>query len=445
MKKFIECESVLLAFLVTIIIFFSTRSMPIYAEPGDGILPMKARAEIIDQLLATRLQKLPAKLMRREGIAMWVLIAREYNEDPVVKTMLPGTAFAARRRTILVFVDEGVDGVNGYAVSRYGVGDFFKPVWNPDEEKDQWRALADLSAEKNPINIGINVSTTFALADGLTHSEYTSFVSALPVNYKEKVVIAEKLAVSWLETRTDEEMAVYPFIVKIAHDIIAEGFSNKVVTPGVTTTDDVRWWYRDRIKALRLQTWFHPSVSLQRAGSEATEGKILAGDLLHVDFGIIYLRLNTDTQQHAYVLRPGELQVPGGLVAGLKTSNRLQDILVSKFKVGRTGNEVLKAARVQALDEGIRPSIYTHPIGYHGHAAGPTIGMWDNQGDTVGRGDYPMYANTAYSIELNTMVSVPEWGGQDVKFKLEEDAFFDGKKTRYIDGRQQEFLLIKSN
>ena len=176
-----------------------------------------------------------------------------------------------------------------------------------------------------------------------------------------------------------------------------------------------------------------------------TKGKILPGDLLHVDFGIIYLRLNTDTQQHAYVLRSGETQAPAGLVAGLKTSNRLQDILISKFKVGRTGNQILKAARLQALDEGMRPSIYTHPIGYHGHAAGPIIGMWDNQGDTVGRGDYPMYANTAYSIELNTTVSVPEWGGQDVKFKLEEDAFFDGKNTGYIDGRQQAFLLIKSD
>jgi len=445
MPKILESKRILPAALVAIALTIPTFFKPIYGATGDGILPMKERAEVVDQLLATRLQTLPAKLMRREGIAMWVLIAREYNEDPVVKTMLPGTAFAARRRTILVFVDEGTSGVKGYAVSRYGVGDFFKPVWNPEEQSDQWQALADFIAEKNPNNIGINVSPTFALADGLTHGEHTGFMSALPRQYKNKVVSAEKLAVSWLETRTDEEMAVYPSIVKIAHDIIAEGFSNKVVTPGVTTTDDVRWWYRDRIKELRLQTWFHPSVGIQRAGSEVTKGEIQPGDLLHVDFGITYLRLNTDTQQHAYVLRPGESQVPAGLVAGLKTSNRLQDILVSKFKVGRTGNEILRAARLQALDEGMLPSIYTHPIGYHGHAAGPTIGMWDNQGDTVGRGDYPMYENTAYSIELNTTVSVPEWGGQNVKFKLEEDAFFDGKSTSYIDGRQQEFLLIRSD
>ena len=171
----------------------------------------------------------------------------------------------------------------------------------------------------------------------------------------------------------------------------------------------------------------------------------MAGDLLHVDFGITYLRLNTDTQQHAYVLRDGELKAPDGLINGLKTSNRLQDILTENFIVGRTGNEILRLARQQALEEDIRPSIYTHPIGYHGHGAGPTIGMWDNQGDTVGKGDYPLYPHTAYSIELNSTVSVPEWDGQDVRFKLEEDAYFDGNKTTYIDGRQLEIILIPSH
>ncbi|PCJ27496.1 MAG: Xaa-Pro aminopeptidase [SAR86 cluster bacterium] len=427
----------------------------IQADTGDSILPMKQRAETIDRFLVARFESLPAKLMRREGIAMWILVAREYNEDPVVMTMLPGDAHAARRRTILVFMDEGAEGVKGYAVSRYGVGDFFKPVWNPEEQPDQWKALSELISEKNPANIAINTSSDFALADGLTQGEYVGLMGALTNEQKNRVQSAENLAISWLEARTAEEMAIYPSIVEIAHDIIEEGFSNEVITPGVTTTDDVMWWYRDRIRELRLVTWFHPSVSIQRADGAEKEfidlftdtdrdGVILPGDLLHVDFGITYLRLNTDTQQHAYVLRPGESNAPAGLLAGLKTSNRLQDILTENFKAGRTGNEILRAARAQAIDEDIRPSIYTHPIGYHGHGAGPTIGMWDNQNDTVGKGDFPMHENTAYSIELNATVSVPEWGGQDVRFMLEEDAYFDGQTSRYIDGRQEEFILIES-
>jgi len=241
-------------------------------------------------------------------------------------------------------------------------------------------------------------------------------------------------------------MELYPSIVEIAHDIIAEGFSNTIIAPGETTTEEVRWWYRDRIRELRLLAWFHPSVSIQREQKNTElQGVILPGDLLHVDFGINYLRLNTDTQQHAYVLNHGESEAPYGLRAGLATSNRLQDILTENFVLGRTGNEILRSARAQGIEEGIRPSIYTHPIGYHGHGAGPTIGMWDNQEDTVGRGDYPLYENTAHSIELNSTVSIPEWGGQDVRFKLEEDAFFDGKNIYYIDGRQEELILISSD
>ena len=417
-----------------------------FAATGDSILSMKERAETIDRLLAVRLETLPAKLMRREGIHMWVLVAREYNEDPVVMTMLPGDAHSARRRTILVFADEGTDGVKGYAVSRYAVGDYFQARWDPDEQTDQWQALADLITEKNPTTIGINVSSDFALADGLTHGEYEGLFGALSDEQESRIVSAEKLAIAWLETRTEEEMELYPSIVEIAHNIIAEGFSNNVITPGETTTEEVKWWYRDRIRELRLLAWFHPSVSIQREQQNTElQGVILPGDLLHVDFGITYLRLNTDTQQHAYVLKHGESEAPAGLRAGLATSNRLQDILTENFVLGRTGNEILRSARAQGIEEDIRPSIYTHPIGYHGHGAGPTIGMWDNQGGTVGRGDYPLYENTAHSIELNSTVTIPEWGGQEVRFKLEEDAFFDGKNTYYIDGRQEELILISSD
>lgn len=434
----------LTSFLISLLISFNVSSA--FAATGDSILSMKARADVVDRLLSIRLKNLPVKLMRREGIDMWILIAREYNEDPVVMTMLPGTAHSARRRTILVFADEGSDGVKGYAVSRYAVGDYFQAKWDPDEQIDQWKALADLITEKNPSTIGINVSSDFALADGLTHGEFEGLTAALSDEQESKIVSAEKLAVAWLETRTEEEMEFYSSIVGIAHDIIAEGFSNNVITPGQTTTEDVKWWYRDRIRELRLLAWFHPSVSIQREQENSDlQGVILPGDLLHVDFGITYLRLNTDTQQHAYVLKNGESKAPAGLIAGLATSNRLQDILTESFVLGRTGNEILRIARAQAIEEDIRPSIYTHPIGYHGHGAGPTIGMWDNQGDTVGRGDYPLYENTAHSIELNSTVSIPEWGGQDVRFKLEEDAFFGGKNTYYIDGRQEELILISSD
>lgn len=417
-----------------------------------NILPLRERAALQDQWLAHRLDTIVPRLMRENGVDLWVLIAREYNEDPVLATMLPADWLrTARRRTMLVFHDPG-DGapVERLAVSRYSVGQFFESAWNPEEQPDQWRRLREIIVERDPERIGVNVSPDFALADGLAGSEMNMLQSAMPREFRSRQVSAEKLAIGWLETRTEPEMAVYPQIGRIAHEIIGEALSNRVIQPGVTTTKDVEWWCRERVAELKLDTWFHPSVSVQRREQksdfvdlfENQNDVIQPGDLVHIDFGIDYLGLCTDTQQMAYVLRPGETAPPEGLVEAFKVGNEMQDILTGQFKAGRTGNEILKGALDEAASRGITASVYTHPLGYHGHAAGPTIGLWDQQGGVPGRGDYPLNANTCHSIELNVEVDIPEWDGQTVRIMLEEDAYFDGEETRYIDGRQTELLTV---
>lgn len=423
----------------------------VLSQSPPVILDMQTRAEVQNNWLHYRLDNVVPELMRREGIDMWVIIAREYNEDPVITSMLPATWQSARRRTILVFFDQG-ETVERLAVARYDIGEFFKTAWNKEEQPDQWRRLAEVITERDPDQIALNYSPTFGLADGISHTQYEEFSSSLSQKYRNRIVSGENLAIGWLETRTEPEMQVYPLICRIAHDVIAEGFSEAVIQPGVTTTEDVEWWYRERIRDLNLTAWFHPSVSVQRqeepeAGFLQNFSKrpasniIRPGDLLHVDFGISYLGLSTDTQQHAYVLKHGETDAPEGLHEALKTGNRLQDILTHNYETGLTGNDILKASLEQANAEGIRPSIYTHPIGVHGHGAGPTIGLWDQQEGVPGKGDYPLYPNTAYSIELNATVNVPEWD-KDIRIMLEEDAFFDGEEVRYIDGRQTELWLI---
>jgi Xaa-Pro aminopeptidase len=410
---------------------------------------MQERAEVMDQWLDHRLDTIMPQLMRENDIDMWVLISREYNEDPVLLTMLPATWQTARRRTMMVFHDNGKS-VERIAVARYDIGSLFKSVWDKEQQPDQWQRLAEIIEERDPDQIGINTSKTFALADGLPHTEYKLLKKALPRKYERRLVSAQPLAIGWLETRSEPEMAVYPQIVRTAHHIIAQGFSEKVIQPGVTTTEDVQWWYRDRIRELKLTAWFHPSVSVQRKEDPEHSGDfsskegatvIKPGDLIHVDFGITYLGLNTDTQQHAYVLRAGESKAPQGLRDALAKGNELQDFLTSAFETGLSGNEILKEALTNAKETGLRPSIYTHPIGYHGHAAGPTIGLWDQQDGVPGAGDYKLRPNTAYSIELNVTEHIPEWD-KDVRIMLEEDAFFDGDTVRYIDGRQKELWVI---
>lgn len=421
-----------------------------------AILPLRKQAEVIDRLFEEKIKMVLPELMQREEIDMWIVMAREYNEDPVIRTMLPAIWHAARRRTILVMYDPGNgEDIETMAVARYDVGTVFEKSWDKEKQPDQWLGLKEIIEERQPSKIGLNMSDYYGQADGITHSEYQAFYNSLSKKYRSRIVSAEKLAVGWIETRTQSEMDIYQQIVKIAHEIIAEGFSDRVIQPGVTSTEDVVWWYRERIKALKLDTWFHPSVSVQRADAEKFEhlrtfdkrpaqNVIQPGDLLHVDFGITYLRLNTDTQQHAYILRTGETDAPEYLKKALENGNRLQDIFTSKFKVGKTGNEVLAESRAQAINEGIKPSIYTHPIGYYGHAAGTTLGMWDSQGGVAYTGDYPLHANTAYSIELNAGTYIEEWG-KEVRIMLEEDAFFNGETVEYINGRQKRLLLIPRN
>ncbi|MFZ9044546.1 MAG: M24 family metallopeptidase [Cyclobacteriaceae bacterium] len=416
-------------------------------------LDMRARAAVIDNWLVERVETVLPELMERTGIDMWLMIAREYNEDPVMKTMLPATWQSARRTTMLVIYDPGGDKpLETLAMARYDVGEMFKKSWDKETQPNQWQALADLIAEKDPKKIGINKSPNFALADGLSASHFEMLEEALADKYKKRLVNAEKLAVGWLETRTPSEMTVYQNIVRMAHQIISEGFSEQVIQPGITSTNDVMWWYRDRIRALGFTAWFHPSVAIQRKDPDSSEHMrsfssrpekqvIQQGDLLHVDFGITYLRLNTDTQQHAYVLKPGETEAPEYLVDAFAKGNRVQDILTDNFVTGRSGNDILLKSLKQGKAEGLKPTIYTHPIGFHGHGAGPTIGLWDQQGGVPVRGDYPLYPNTAYSIELNNAIYIEDWG-KEIRIMLEEDAYFDGDKVRYIDGRQTEIMTI---
>jgi hypothetical protein len=405
------------------------------------ILSQRDQAKVIDEILDDRLKNLLPKLMRREGFDMWVIISREYNEDPVIKTMLPATWMAARRTTMLLVFDKGADNEIEYlAVARYDVGKTFKRAWNPEKQPDQWAQLGKIITERKPKKIGVNISSSYGHADGISANDYQVFLKTLPQEIQKNVASSEPLAVSWLETRSEKEMMTYPQICRIAHEIIAEGFSDRVIQPGVTTTEDVVWWYREKIKALKLDTWFHPSVEIQRMGADDSN-VIVPGDLLHVDFGITYLRLNTDTQQHAYVLKAGETDAPEFLRNAFKLGNKLQDILTGNFKAGKTGNQILADSRKQAIDRGITPSIYTHPIGYHGHAAGTTIGMWDMQSGVPFTGEYPMHLNTGYSIELNATVFITEWK-KEIRMMLEEDGYFDETGFRYIDGRQTDLILI---
>ncbi len=419
--------------------------------PG-AVLAERARVAPVNRMLRDRLEHLLPRLMRAAGIDLWLVINREYAEDPVYLTLVPEPVFAARRTTMLVFHDRGIEhGVERLTVSRYGLGELYTSAWEGGDLDEQWARLAEIVAERDPRRIGIDTSRHWPVADGLTASLRDRLLEVLGAELGERVVSAEELVVRWIETRSAGELEIYPQAVSLARGVISEAFSERVITPGVTTTDDVAWFIRERFTELGLPIWFMPYVNAQRSDGACEretafcgeDGIIRRGDVLHTDVGICYLRLCTDTQEMGYVLRAGETGVPAGLERALAIGNRWQDLLTAAFVTGRTGNEILAAARRAAEAEGIDASIYTHPLGFFGHAPGPTIGMWDNQEPTEVRGDWPLHADTAYAVEGNVKVQVAEWHDQWVQIKLEQSAIFDGDKVVYLAGRQTQWHVVR--
>ena len=421
-------------------------------ERMPSVLPQRDRVDTVNRILADRLDNLLPRLMRETGIDMWLVLNREYAEDPVYFSLVPEPVFAARRTTMLVFFDRGNDaGVERLTVSRYPLKNLYEAAWEGGDLDEQWTRLAEVIAERDPQQIAINSSRDWPLADGLTAGLTARLHEALADKYVKRIVPAESLVIRWLETRTAMELEVYPQIVAIARRVIAEAFSDRVITLGATRTADIAWFIRQRFHDLGLDPWFQPYVNVQRRG-EITEQDapfygdadtlIQRGDVLHTDVGICYLRLCTDTQEMGYVLRAGENEVPAGLQDALRVGNHWQDILAGAFVTGRTGNEILATTLELSQQAGIVASVYTHPLGFFGHAAGPTIGMWDNQGPTPIRGDWKLAPMTGYAIEGNIKTAVPEWDDQWVQIKLEQSAVFIGDIVQYLAGRQTRWHVI---
>ena len=436
-------RSLFRAFALTLVV----TGAPAPVRGADEALPPikthRQQADAVRGFITQRFERLLPGLMRRHGIDMWLVVTREYNDDPVFRSMAPLTAYASRRRTILVFHDRGPErGVERLSIGRFDYDRLYTVV--PTHNDGQWSGLRQLLDERRPKAIGINTSRTFAHADGLSHTEHEALVAAIGPEHEKRVRSAEPLAVDWLERKLPEETAAYRDAMAIAHGIIREAFSRKVITPGVTTTDDVAWWMRQRVAELGLGQWFQPTVDIQRAGQRPPDDHVIQpGDLLHCDFGIVYFGFATDTQHNAYVLRPGETEAPAGLREGQRRGTRLQDIVLSHARVGVTGNAALAASLAQGRAEQLTPVIYCHPVGFHGHGAGPHIGMTDYQDGLPGMGDYGFQAGTWHSIELSVSHPVPEWGGQAVRFALEEDAELTADGWRWILGRQDELILVR--
>ena len=435
---------------------------PLTVTANRPLGTLREQAALQQQWLQYRLDSVLPRLMRQHGVEMWIVAMREYNEDPVFWSLVSPTTMFARRRTIYVFTDRGPSpgggverlalggGSQGGVYDAYTARDTVDPSIGRRPElvgQGQWDLLTRVVRERDPKTIAVDISQTHAFSDGLSAGEWEQLSQSLPEAYRSRVVHAERLALDYQSIRAPGMMPVYKRMMEVVWTVIDTAFSNKVIVPGKTTTNDVVWWMRQRVNDLGLGTWFHTDVDVQRRGQDLSgldTVVIQRGDVLHCDFGITALGLNTDTQHMGYVLRDGERDAPAGLKRALQNSNRLQDLLLAEMRPGRSGNDVLASTLAAMRAAGINGTVYTHPIGDRGHGAGPLIGLWDHQEGVPGRGDVPLLPGTWFSIELQATTPVPEWGGQLVRSAQEEDAELgaDGA-MRWILRRQTAFHIVR--
>ncbi len=410
-----------------------------------NIVPRRERREIKREILEWRMEHMLPTMMEETGIDMWIIIDQEDNLDPVSWTLVGGMPGQSAAR-FLVLYNKG----NNHGVERIRGG---------------FERIHQIVEERNPETIGINVSQTWRHADGLSVSNKDRLEEALG-NYASRLVSAENLVVEWRLTRSTQELTLFRYVSGITHDLVAEAFSNKVIVPDVTTTNDVAWAIRQKITDIGVYDGFFPTITLQRSDEDISkyddpadyfridipprnllESVIRRGDIISADWGITYLGLFTDVQQVSYVLRKGEDDVPEGLKEALRRGNRLQDILAGEFRTDRTGNEILFATLEKANVENLRPEVYSHPVGYHGHEAGPSIGRegaFDDDGNQLPTrgGDYPMRYNLVHSMELDITYALPEWNGKAVRIVLEEEAAYTKEGINWLDGRQTQWYII---
>lgn len=422
---------------------------------APSLLTVRQRAAFVNGVTRQRLDRLLPEMMRQAGFDMWIIACNEDALDPVFETMMPYANWCPITQILVLFDGGPAGGVERLNVSRTDTQGFFRNVWDAaawDAEagESQWACLGRVVRERDPRRIGINVGEVQWAAGALSAVLKERVVSALGPDLAARLASAEPLATLWLETLLDEEVEIMERAAAVSRSLIAEMFSSRVVTPGVTTVDDLRFFYWQKAADLGLGLAFYPFISIRSRDPEvlARFGKedavLRPGDFIHCDVGVKYMRWNSDHQEVAYVLKPGETDAPEPLRRLMAEANRLQDVYCGEFKTGLTGNEILGNVLARARALGIPgPKVYSHSLGYCLHEPGPLIGLPWEQVDNPGRGEVRLVPMSCFTAEMSVSAPVPEWGGRDVRMPLEQDIVFTGSAVHFLAGRQTAFHLIR--
>lgn len=412
----------------------------------------KRRWEYLNQIRREKFDLVLPEVMRENGIDMWITVGREGYEEPLSVDF--GDPYMGDIG-YFIFTDRGGDrieraalAISDYLVTQSGAYDIVTGEYD----------LREFVAERDPQTIALNYSEHIAAADGLTHTYYQKLVEILGEPYVSRFVSSEKLVSDYRSRRVASEIAVFARAGELSRTIAERALSNEVITPGVTTLEDVAWWMNERLRENNLESSFGmPSVYLQNPGVDPSVSSariIQRGDVIAIDWGVGYMNFFTDLKRVAYVLKEGETAIPAGLQKAFDNARAVRDILKANIKAGRRADETeallnrkIEEAGFSVMATFNQPSddpekidviIGCHSVGNVGHGSGPSIAWFHPK-----RASFEIRETNLFSIELFAYTSVPEWGGGKVRIPLEDDAIVTHRGVEWLYPVNNRMLVIK--
>ena len=391
------------------------------------------------------------EVMRENNIDMWIIMNREGRFDPLYPDMGEGYVNSTG---YYVFTDRGGDrieraalGISGYLLKEGGAYDYFGSELE----------LKEFVAERDPKRIGLNYSKAIGGADGLSYSGYLELAELLGEEYQKRFVSAEKLVSDFRSRRVASEIAVFGEACDIAYQITEKALSNEVVTPGITTLEDVAWWMKEQLFKHNLESSFGmPSVyvtGVRGIIALSSDRIIQRGDVIMIDWGVGLMNMYTDMKRMAYVLQEGETEVPAGIQNAFDQAVIVRDIIKKTIKPGVTAKQAEEAVYEALTAKGFNKmkgfNQYTegdvtdviigcHSVGNWGHGVGPSIAFFNPV-----RLGFEIKPSNLLSIELFAYTKVPEWGGKKLRVPLEDDAIVTTRGVEWLYPINPRVLVIK--
>jgi Xaa-Pro aminopeptidase len=378
-------------------------------------------------------------ILEEQGIDCWLTFARETTEtpDPVMDLIVGHdvtwqSAFIVTRDGKRIAIVGGPDGGLITQAGLYATLHTYDASVTP--------VLRAVMRELDPKQIAINYSVGDVAADGLTHGMYLQLVAALARSpYRQRLISAAPVIAALRSRKTATELRRMREAIRITEELFAK--VTPFLRPGRTERNVADMLHAELKRRGLATSWQADACPAVNAGasSEAghggpTEIVMRAGDLIHLDFGIIYEDYCSDLQRMWFLRGDGAMEPPEEVTRAFRACVGAIEAGRKKLKAGVQGYQVDAAARNYLMGAGFPEYMHAlgHGVGRAVHDGGPLIGpRWPRYGETPERSIEP---NSVYTLELGAATSRGYLG-------LEDEVLVSASGATWLSTAQAELIM----